>query len=101
MAQILSPNVNFSPLIPQKELLAKGDKVRVICFYLEPGQKINLHTSPYHVITVVLEGKGVFFAGSEENGIRLEKGQALQYEPNEPHGFLAEERLVVMAFICQ
>ena len=44
-------------------------------------------------------GEGDFFVGSEERMERLRKGEALLYEPSEPHGFVALQDMTVIAFV--
>ncbi|MEJ5338649.1 MAG: cupin domain-containing protein [Aquificaceae bacterium] len=99
MAKLLKAEGVFSDFMPAKKALHVEEDLRCIAFYLKAGQKINLHTSPHRVITLVLQGEGDFFVGSEEKRERLGKGEALLYEPNEPHGFQAVEDMVVVAIV--
>lgn len=99
MAKLLKPDGSFSDFMPVKKAIHAEEGLRCVSFYLKAGQKINLHTSPHRVITLVLEGEGDFFIGTENNTERLKKGEALLYEPKEPHGFQAVEDMVVLAFV--
>ncbi|MFN7065754.1 MAG: cupin domain-containing protein [Aquificaceae bacterium] len=99
MAELLRLEGSFSDLVPVKRGLYAKENLRCIAFYLKAGQRISLHTSPHKVITLVLEGEGDFFVGSEENRKGLKKGEALVYDPMEPHGFVALEDMVVLAFV--
>lgn len=99
MAEVISLQGGFSEFMPVKNKLYAKDDLKCIAFYLKAGQKIPLHTSPHKVITLVFEGEGDFFAGSEEQKIRLKRGGALVYEPMEPHGFIALEDMIVIAFV--
>ncbi len=99
MAKLLKAEDGFSDFMPVKKAIHVEEGLRCIAFYLKAGQKINLHTSPHRVITIVLRGEGDFFVGSEENRERLRAGEALLYEPNEPHGFQAVEDMAVIAIV--
>lgn len=99
MAEVISLQGDFSEFMPVKNRLYAKDDLRCIAFYLKSGQKISLHTSPHKVITLVFEGEGDFFVGSEDKKVRLKKGEALIYEPMEPHGFVALEDMIVIAFV--
>ncbi len=99
MAQLLKLEPSFSDFMPVKKVLCSKENLRCIAFYLKAGQKVPLHTSPHRVITLVLEGEGDFFVGSEEKRERLKKGEALLYEPSEPHGFVAVQDMTVLAFV--
>ncbi|MFN3598978.1 MAG: cupin domain-containing protein [Aquificaceae bacterium] len=99
MAEVLKLEGDFSDFMPVKKGLYAKESLKVIAFHLRAGQRIALHTSPYKVITLVLKGEGEFFVGSEENRERLKSGEALIYEPMEPHGFVALEDMAVLAFV--
>ncbi|RMH05164.1 MAG: cupin domain-containing protein [Aquificota bacterium] len=100
MAIFVKQKEEFSAFAPVKKVsLFEG--VRVVHFSLKEGQKVSLHTSPYKVILVVVEGEGEFYASSEENKEVLEKGQVVIYERHEPHGFKALRDMVVVAFILE
>ncbi len=99
MAKLLKAEGSFSDFMPVKKAIHVEEGIRCIAFYLKAGQKINLHTSPHRVITLVLQGEGDFFIGSEDNKERLKAGEGLLYEPHEPHGFKAEEDMVVLALV--
>ncbi len=99
MAKLIRSEANFSDFMPVKKALHVEEGLRCIAFYLRAGQKINLHTSPHRVITLLLEGEGDFYVGSEERRERLKRGEAILYEPNEPHGFQAIEDMIVLALV--
>ncbi len=70
---------------------------KAVLFSLEKGQEIPPHVSSSEVIMLVLEGEGKF---TSENGeMDVKKGMMGHYNPEELHGFKADERMVVLAFI--
>ncbi len=79
-----------------KKLLHDSDEARFVLFCLEPGQEIEPHTSSSSVTIFVAEGSGKWLGDSE---IDFKKGDICFYEPEEPHGFRAEERSVLVAAI--
>ena len=89
----------FNPDKPISEKMVSTDNLVVVHFYLKKGQKIPLHTSKSDVFVTVLKGKGKFFYGSEESFEILETEESLYYQPEEPHGFEAEEDMIVQAVI--
>jgi quercetin dioxygenase-like cupin family protein len=91
---------NFSPEKPVSEKLIATDNMVIVHFYLKKGQKIPLHASKSDVFVTVLRGKGKFFYGSEEQYEMLETEDSLYYQPEEPHGFEAEEDMIVQAVIA-
>lgn len=93
----VSENFNFEKPISEK--IISTDNLVVIHFYLKKGQKIPLHKSSSEVFVTVLKGKGKFFYGSETQFEILEIEESLYYQPNEPHGFEAEEDMIVQAVI--
>ncbi|AAC07054.1 cupin domain-containing protein [Aquifex aeolicus] len=82
---------------PVSELVYEDENAKVIRFYLKKGQEIKPHTSPSSVYITVLKGKVTFTAGEEK--IKGEQGSTIYYEPNELHGFVAEEDSVLEAVI--
>lgn len=80
----------------KKQLLHDTDHARFVLFCLEPGQEIEPHTSSSTVTIFVVEGKGQWL-GSQE--LDFKRGDVCFYEPEEPHGFRAEERTVLLAAI--
>ncbi len=101
MAHTVSPKGSFSDLIPAKEVGYSSDGLRCIYFFLKKGQKVELHTSPHWVWITVLDGRSLFFVGSEENTKELSARESILYEPREPHGFLALEDSVLMALVIR
>ncbi len=100
MAIFVRQKEEFSALSPVKKA-SMFEGVRVVHFFLKEGQKVNLHSSPYRVILVVVEGEGEFYASSEEDKEVLNKGQVVIYERREPHGFKALKDMVVVAFVVE
>ncbi|WP_457639289.1 cupin domain-containing protein [Persephonella sp.] len=90
---------NFSEEKPVSEKMIATDNLVVVHFYLRAGQKIPLHSSKSEVFVTVLKGKGKFFYGSEEQYETLKEEESLYYQPEEPHGFEAEEDMIVQAVI--
>ncbi|MDQ7055542.1 MAG: cupin domain-containing protein [Persephonella sp.] len=90
---------SFSLEKPVSEKILLTDNLVVVHFYLKAGQKIPLHASKSEVFVTVLKGKGKFYYGSENSYEMLETGESLYYQPEEPHGFEAEEDMIVQAVI--
>jgi len=88
---------NEEKVITQK--VFSNENCVVVLFYLKKGQKVSLHSSPSTVITTVLYGKGKFFVNDENTVEDLKQGESYIYKPKQPHGFLAEEDMVVQAVI--
>ncbi|MCS6997965.1 MAG: cupin domain-containing protein [Aquificaceae bacterium] len=99
MAKKLKPEPAFSSLAPAREILHEESSLRCMVFYLGSGQKIDIHRSPRRVLAIVLEGEVEFFVGSTDERERLKRGEAILYEPGEPHGFQAMEDAVVMVLV--
>lgn len=79
-------------------LLHDERSCRVAGFTLSPGQEVPVHTSASTVTVLVVEGAGTFIG--KDTRIVLRAGQALVYEPNEPHGMIAgDEGLRFVAVI--
>jgi quercetin dioxygenase-like cupin family protein len=72
--------------------------MRVVVFGLQAGQEIPPHTAPSRVALHIVEGKGAFVTGSGERTART--GTFVVTEPDEPHGFKAEEKTVLLAVIA-
>lgn len=88
----------FSDQRPVSQLLMDSPDMRVIGFCLKAGQTVSPHRSPYRVFMTVLQGRGHMLAGENERPVRM--GDWAACEPNELHGFTAEEDMVVMAVIA-
>ncbi|NPA52170.1 MAG: cupin domain-containing protein [Aquificae bacterium] len=97
--KIILDSSKFKDERPFSERILETDDFLLIHFYLKQGQKIPMHTSPSLVLITVLEGKGRFFYGSEENFEDLDCGETIKYQPEEPHGFSALEDMVVQALV--
>ena len=90
---------NFNPERPLSEKIISTDNMVVVHFYLKAGQKIPLHVSKSEVLVTVLRGKGKFYYGDENSYEILEEEESLYYQSEEPHGFEAEEDMIVQAII--
>ncbi|WP_456392538.1 cupin domain-containing protein [Persephonella sp.] len=90
---------NFDAEKPVSEKMIATDNLVVVHFYLKAGQKIPLHSSTSEVFVTVLKGKGKFYYGSEDQFEVLGEEESLYYQPEEPHGFEAEEDMIVQAVI--
>ena len=90
---------NFNPERPLSEKIISTDNMVVVHFYLKAGQKIPLHVSKSEVLVTVLRGKGKFYYGDENSYEILEEEESLYYQSEEPHGFEAEEDMIVQAVI--
>lgn len=90
--------VEFSPARPVSKLLYDSDAMRVVVFGLLPGQEIPPHTAPSRVVMHIVQGKGAFHSGAGEQGARA--GEFVVTEPDEPHGFKASEKTVLLAVIA-
>lgn len=88
----------FSDAKPISQLLAETPEMRIVGFYLQPGQEVPPHTSASRVLMTVLKGRGHMGTGA---GVRpVGSGDWAACEPNEPHGFSADEEMVVLAVIA-
>jgi quercetin dioxygenase-like cupin family protein len=92
-------NLKFNDKKVNVEVIISVDEFRLVHFYLKAGQKVGLHSSKSHVLTTVLKGKGKFFIENEENYKILSIGDAIYYQPMQPHGFESIEDMVVQAII--
>ena len=88
----------FSTDRPVSKLLYDSDAMRVVVFGLSAGQEIPPHTAPSRVVLHVVQGKGAFLTGSGEQP--AENGAFVVTEPEEPHGFKATEKTVLLAVIA-
>jgi quercetin dioxygenase-like cupin family protein len=93
----INEKVGFLAEDVKKQLLHDSDPARYVLFCLEEGQEIEPHTSSSTVTILVLDGKGKWLGGEE---IEFNKGDICFYEPEEPHGFRAEKRSVLLAVIA-
>jgi len=80
------------------KLLYDSDAMRVVIFGLLPGQEIPPHTAPSRVVLHMVQGKGAFLTGSGEQA--ADAGAFVITEPNEPHGFNAAGKTVLLAVIA-
>ena len=89
----------FNPERPLSEKIISTDNMVIVHFYLKAGQKIPLHVSKSEVLVTVLRGKGKFYYQDENTYEVLEEEESLFYPAEEPHGFEAEEDMIVQAVI--
>lgn len=88
----------FSTERTVSKLLYDSDAVRIVVFGLMAGQEIPPHTAPSRVVLHVVQGRGAFITGSGE---RVAQPNAFVVtEPDEPHGFKAAEKAVLLAVIA-
>jgi quercetin dioxygenase-like cupin family protein len=89
---------NFSADRPVSKLVYDSDAMRVVVFALLPGQEIPPHTAPSRVVLHVAQGAGAFLTGAGEQQARA--GGFIITEPDEPHGFKAADKTVLLAVIA-
>ncbi|MBI2874330.1 MAG: cupin domain-containing protein [Firmicutes bacterium] len=89
---------NYSDERPVSRLLHDSAELRLVAFFLKPGQVIEPHVAPSRVMMQVVKGRGSFTVGDRR--IEVGPGELAVCEPNEPHGMEADEHLVIMAAIA-
>lgn len=94
----ITEQINFSADKHVTRILHDSEKMRTVLFCLLPGQKVEPHTAPAEVLFYVIQGKASFILGQER--LDLEAGAYAVSKSNEPHGFEANEKLVVLAVIA-
>lgn len=94
----ISQQISFSSEKHVTRLLHDSEKMRAVLFCLLPGQKVEPHTSTSEVFFYVIQGKGTFTLG--QNKAELGPSGVAVSPPNEPHGFEANEKLVLLAVIA-
>ena len=90
--------IRFSPERYVVQILHDSEKARVVLFCLEAGQRVEPHVSASEVFIYVVEGKGRFLLGDEAP--EAKPGTLIACKGNQPHGFSAEERMVLLAIIA-
>lgn len=90
--------VEFSSQRYVVKLVHDSEKARVALFCLEPGQKVEAHTSPSEVVFYAIEGKGKVVVGEAKP--QVQGGTIVVCPPQAPHGLEAESRLIVLAVIA-
>lgn len=95
---VLAEQAEFLPDKPVHKLLYDSEKMRVVLFCLLPGQAIAPHTSASEVMMHLVEGEGAFTVGSEKH--KLTPGSFLVCKSNEPHGFEATQKMMMLAIIA-
>lgn len=93
----LEGELRFSSERYVTKIIHDSEKMRAVLFCLEPGQKVEPHTSPSEVVMFVARGAGRMTVGSETTPVK--EGSLAVCPPHEPHGFEAEGRMVVLAAI--
>ncbi len=88
----------FAETRPVSQLLAETPAMRVVAFYLRPGQVVPPHTSPCRVLMVVVKGRGTL--GTGQGSQPVGPGDWALCEPDEPHSFSASEEMVLLAVIA-
>jgi quercetin dioxygenase-like cupin family protein len=88
----------FSAARPVSRLVHDAPEMRVVVFGLEAGQELAPHTAPARVLLHVVQGRGAFITGRGEEPAH--PGAFAVSEPNELHGFRAEERTALLAVIA-
>src|SRR3972149_6426689 len=94
----IKEQISFSADKHVTKILHDSEKMRAVLFCLLPGQKVAPHTAPVEVLFYVIQGKAAFILGEEQ--VNLEAGAYAVSKINEPHGFEAKEKLVVLALIA-
>ena len=98
------PPLNLKELIQFDEqryvskMVHDSEKVRVVLFCLKEGQEVLPHTSTSELVLFVAEGRGKAVLG--ESQLDIERNSVVVCPPEVPHGFKAEEDLVVLAVIA-
>ena len=84
---------------PATALVHDSADARVVMFRIEPGQEVPVHTSTSTVLLVIVAGTGTV-AGAEGDR-RVEPGDIVAYDAQEPHGMRAAgEQLLIAAVIA-
>jgi quercetin dioxygenase-like cupin family protein len=83
---------------PLSLLVHDSDKARVALFCLKAGQEVPPHTTSSEVVLFVVRGRGRAVVGEEEP--EVERNSLVVCPPEAPHGFKAEEDMVVLAVIA-
>ena len=95
---VLGEQAEFLSERPVHKLLYDSEKMRVVLFCLLPGQVIAPHTSTSEVMMYLVEGEGTFTVGEEKQ--KLTPGSFLVCKSNEPHGFEATQKMMMLAIIA-
>lgn len=83
---------------PASRVVHDESSMRVVSFYLRPGQRIPGHRTDSTVIVHVVEGAGTFRGGNGE--VLLGPGESAVFAPNEKHAIEANSvPLEFLAFI--
>jgi quercetin dioxygenase-like cupin family protein len=94
----LAPLVEFSQERYISKLVHDSPRIRVALFCLEPGQQVPPHSTSSEVVLQVMQGQGKIRVGEEE--LAAGAGTIVVCPPDAPHGFQAEEKLVIVALIA-
>lgn len=94
----IESQIRFLPDKPFKKPLFRSGNVLFMLFALEPGQTLPTHSAPSDVLMLVHQGAGTFKLG--EKTIEGKAGDLIVAPFGQPHGFIAKERLVVLAIIA-
>ncbi len=85
----------FDEKEPYSEIILENPDFAIFHVYVKAGQKVELHKSKSYMIITVIQGKGIFFVGSEENTEHLSEEETIVYDKGELHGYKAEEDMIV------
>ncbi len=81
------------------KLVHDAPDVRLVVFRLEPGQRVEPHTSASTVVLAVAAGSGLVLGPDGERSVRA--GNVVTYAPNELHAMRAlSHHLVLLAIIA-
>ncbi len=80
------------------QLLHASPHMRVVLFALQTGQEVKAHTSPSEVLMHVVKGRGTILSGDAQYPVA--QGAVVICRSLEPHGFRAEEEMIILAVIA-
>lgn len=79
------------PILKKKKVIIDRPGLKVVHFYLSPGDVIPEHQTNADVIVTTVRGKGVFTIGSSRH--EMGPGVVLEMGPGTPHSINATEEL--------
>lgn len=98
MAVAAADAVSPGPGRAATKLAHDSPDARLVVFRLEPGQRVEPHTSPSSVVLAVASGSGLVLGPDGERSVRA--GDVVVYAPNELHAMRAlSHHLVLLAVI--
>lgn len=78
-------------IIKSKKMVINRPRLKVVHFYLMPGDIIPEHKTNVDVIVTTIRGKGIFTIGTTEH--EISPGVVLEMNPYTPHSIKAIEEL--------